>query len=103
MNSINIDDLANFLSGSKLSDIILKMDQRVNNLENGNYSSSKDIITNETGKLSSIIEVELLRKELKSCKDTIVDLENRIKELENPEKIVRAAEVFTSKINFLKL
>ena len=102
LDSIYIDDLANFLSGSKLSDIILKMDQRVNNLENGDWShsSNQDTITTETGKLSSIIEVELLKKELKSCKDTIIDLENRLKELENPNKIVRAAEVFTSKINF---
>tara|TARA_B100001093_G_scaffold492708_1_gene534094 strand:+ start:689 stop:1315 length:627 start_codon:yes stop_codon:yes gene_type:complete len=102
LKSINIDDLANFLSGSKLSDIILKMDQRVNNLENGSKDTktTETTETTETAKLSSIIEVELLKKELKTCQDTIIELETRVKELENPEKIVRATEVFTSKINF---
>ena len=112
LNSIHIDDLVSFLSGSKLSDMILKMDQRVSGLENAMentlknsgktpiIASSANLKNNDTAKLSNIIEIELLRKELKSYQEKTALLEARINDLENPEKIVRASEVFANKIHF---
>ena len=104
LETIQIDDLINFLSGNKLSDIFLQMDKRIYKIETEGYDTSSLNKSYAVSNNSNALEIESLKAELRSCKQTITNLEaqieSRLLALENPSKTLHATEIFASKIQF---